>query len=123
MISKPALAVAISLRRVFGDHPEESSVEVPDIVLILKRLRDLGTNLGDFSVHRSGNRYYSDTVTRILGNYLRFGYASQRSPLRLTPSGMVTVNSIVSEAESEDCVEVRHMEEQIDRIVNEEARV
>lgn len=111
----PEVGVAvIAYEALYNGEDQERAIELSDMAAIARQLEEeTAVPLGDFGVYESGKGYCSDVVDQTVGNYLRFGYASQRNPLRLTQTGKKVLELIVSEAEVQAPDAVRTIREKV----------
>jgi hypothetical protein len=79
-------AIAAVLRRTAaGDSPNRPFVR--DVSDIFFGLRQRGLRFRDLALRKIPGGYYSEDVETFVGQLLSMGYATRRSPIKLTPEG------------------------------------
>jgi hypothetical protein len=76
-------------------QPNETLARIEDISSQLFKLRDAGIDIGDIALRRIPGGFYSDDIEMLIGHYLAAGYASQRSPVRLTDRGREVLDKML----------------------------
>jgi hypothetical protein len=85
-----------------------SSIE--DISSLLVQLKERGIDLGEIALRRVPGGFYSEDVETLLGHYLAAGYATQLSPVTLTPQGEEVLSGIISSERTENRTAIEQIE-------------
>ncbi len=116
----PEIGIALIVFEAVGESSGTGkNIELGQIVLAAKRLEEESQVLpeGTFAVYESGVGFCSRVVDRTVGNYLSFGYATQRNPLTLTSAGKQRLNRIIQAAEEKHPAEIAALRTSIRRIL------
>lgn len=92
------------------DDAWEHLPSIEDISLVLFRLKNSGIPLGDIALRRVPEGFYSEDIEAFIGDYLAAGYATQRSPVKLTERGRQALAEIISEERRENTSAVEKLE-------------
>jgi hypothetical protein len=85
--------------------PEETPEGPPSIEHIsslLFELKKSGIDLGEIALRRVPEGFYSEDIETLIGHYLAAGYATQLSPVTLTPRGRQALAEIIAEERKEN---------------------
>ena len=91
-----AAAVMTAFSEAHGDP------KIEDISSLLYKLRSAGISLGEIALRRVPGGYYSEDIEALVGHYLAAGYATQRSPVKLTDEGRHALNEILNSEREEN---------------------
>jgi hypothetical protein len=75
---------------------------VRDVSDIFFRLKQRGVRLKDIALRKIPGGFYSEDVEGFVGELLSMGYASERSPIKLTEDGKQFCGKIVREEKNQD---------------------
>jgi len=111
-------AIAAVLRRTAGgDSPSPPFVrDVSDIFFALK---ERGLRFRDLGLRKIPGGYYSEDVETFVGQLLSIGYATRRSPIKLTPDGEKFCREIEEAAQNQD--ELIKLRGEVERLLQESA--
>jgi hypothetical protein len=95
---------------------------IRDVSGVLYELRQEGLRLKNLGLTAIPGGYYSEDVEMFLGNLLSMGYATQRSPIKLTPEGQLFCREILEEEANANSAELANLEKAVDRVLARTAR-
>jgi hypothetical protein len=75
---------------------------VRDVSDIFFRLKQRGVRFRDIALRKIPGGFYSEDVEGFVGQLLSMGYASERSPIKLTETGKAFCGKIVQEEKDQD---------------------
>jgi hypothetical protein len=108
-----ATAIAVALQVATTEAPKDRPY-VWDISDALFALVNRGFRFKDLGLRKIPGGYYSEDVEDFVGRLLSMGYATQRSPIRLTRPGMDFCERII-QAE-QDQKEVARLREELEKL-------
>ncbi len=98
LYSKVDKASAIALALINTAKPgQPAGPLIKDISELLYELRQEGFRFKNLGLRAIPGGYYSEDVETFVGQLLSMGYATQRSPIKLTPEGEQFCNEILEE--------------------------
>ena len=116
-MSKPAFVAMLVALSPTPNKPDW--LQLSDITDIFRRLQELGVDLGYVLIHQSAHGYYSNTAEEIVGNWLRFGWASYENSYKLTECGRKALDSMIKRGEAEDPEESRRIKDGVAKIMKQ----
>jgi len=106
-------AIAMALQEATAEASEDRPY-VWDISDTLFALDQVGLRFKDLGFRKIPGGYYSEDVEGFVGRLLSVGYATERSPIRLTESGRAFCERIVAaETDKEEVARVRKAVQEI----------
>jgi hypothetical protein len=99
------------------DNPPPTAPFVRDISDILFIMSQRGFNLNDLGLRKIPGGYYSEDVETFLGQLLCVGYATRRSPIRLTDEGKEFCKKIVAAEDNKE--ELARFQNQLESVLRE----
>jgi hypothetical protein len=94
-------AMALVLHRATA-HAYRNRPLVRDVSEIFFRLKQRGFRFRDIALRKIPGGFYSEDVEGFVGQLLSMGYASERSPIKLTDKGKTFCGRIVQEEKNQD---------------------
>ena len=95
---------------------ETSEADIEDISLLLFKLKKEGIDLGEVALRRVPRGYYSEDIETLVGHFLAAEYATQFSPVRLTPKGRQALTEIIAEERKENPNAIKQIEAVLGKI-------
>jgi hypothetical protein len=84
---------------------------IEDISSLLFNLRNKGIDLGDIALRRvPGGGFYSEDIEALIGHYLDAGYATEKSPVKLTNKGIQALSEIIQSEREHNPVALERIE-------------
>ncbi len=108
-VSQQALVAMATIAAVEDPRRKAAPPTIEDISALLFKLHQQGVDLGDVSLRRVPGGYYSEDVETLIGRYLAYGYAQERSPVRLEEKGRTLLHEIVEEEKKSNLTAVEHI--------------
>jgi hypothetical protein len=88
---------AILASAILETFRRQEEAEVEDISRFLYALRSSQIDIGAIDLRRIPGGFYSEDLEILISHHLDSGFASQKSPLKLTPEGVKFLEEIVEE--------------------------
>lgn len=109
-------AIALVLRRTAADDSKNRPF-VRDVSDIFFELKQRGFRFKDLGLRKIPGGYYSEDVETFVGQLLSMGYATKRSPIKLTEEGERFCKEIEEAEKNQD--EVIRLREELEKVLRE----
>jgi hypothetical protein len=109
-------AIAAVLRRTAASDFKNRPF-VRDVSDIFYELKQRGLRFRDLGLRKIPGGYYSEDVETFVGQLLSMGYATKRSPIKLTPEGEEFCRDIEGAAQNPD--ELIKLREELEKVLQE----
>lgn len=109
-------AIALVLQRAVAEDRRNRPF-VRDVSDIFFKLKQRGFRFRDLGLRKIPGGYYSEDVEGFVGQLLSMGYATQRSPIKLTMQGKEFCETIVERQGNKE--EMGRLREEVDRIMQQ----
>jgi len=114
-VDKASAIAAVLLRTAKpGEH---TGPYIREVSGVLYELRQRGLRLRNLGFRAIPGGYYSEDVEMFLGHLLSLGYATQRSPIKLTPEGQQFCMEILDEEANANGRELANLEKAVDEVL------
>jgi hypothetical protein len=90
---------------------------IRDVSGVLYELKQVGFRLKNLGLRAIPGGYYSEDVEMFLGHLLSMGYATQRSPIKLTAEGELFCREILDEEANANRTELADLERAVDQVL------
>jgi len=109
-------AIALVLERATADERRDRPF-VRDVSGVFFELKRRGFKFRDLGLRKIPGGYYSEDVEGFVGQLLSMGYATQRSPIKLTKHGNEFCDTIIDRQGNKE--EMARLRDEVDRIMQQ----